>query len=634
MTIALPDILYRTKRGLCPGCGAPLAIDPDKAETSCGFCGQSAVLERRLRTIEPEIDGAPLRLYFDDQSAAAGRATSARWVRSKQYREGLIGSANCPGCGTELQYQDDATVLRCRSCGTDSRLERRLWSPPPDPATEVPRPQHPSNRFRAAEGEHPDTEHLIWRILNEPHADRRLALARRLDEWIHVNATAARLLPPLLTGTRTAEPALQYQAAQLVGKLLCQGSPALRNATVRAGERFLFDTACPRPIVFELGMGDGVCLKPLLDAAEWAVRHGDMEYACACLVGVNWIFQRNFNHHDIMGQIILYRMLYLTGPVLAFALLLAQRQVTGTGFHYRAETLLRFIDDAAVERPAIVPELDKAFYVAWPKNAGELAARLTFYRGLQTDAARASALRHYLRTPDDWSDDAFNALLAVALPLAQSPGPLRSAAEHCLAEVVSHAPASSAAIDECVRTHGRSLPVEMQRAYLMSHPKTPWLSFDGLPYWEPRKDQPLSEELARAKATWREGLRRAVDVQSGIQKQAAARREAVQELDVPIYDGVTDGPATAEESFGYDDPGPRARPPSSREARPAPGDETAPHDDSQGTPPELTPEAIAGYRQVLEQIEAMRPQMQAIGPHAVAALDEQVRQIKAMCPGL
>ena len=46
--------------------------------------------------------------------------------------------------------------------GTDSRFERRLWAPLPDPSTEVPRPRHPDEKRIDYEDAHaPTTEHLV-----------------------------------------------------------------------------------------------------------------------------------------------------------------------------------------------------------------------------------------------------------------------------------------------------------------------------------------------------------------------------------------------------------------------------------------------------------------------------------------
>ena len=201
-----------------------------------------------------------------------------------------------------------------------------------------------------------------------------------------------------------AGPVLQVPIADFIGKLLCEGRAELRNATLRAIEPFVFEQAVPPTLVFALGLGDGTGLKELLDAAELAHRRGDDDTATTALLAVNWIFQRNFPHHAVMGEILLHRMLYLSGPALAFALLLARRWVTGTGFHYPAETLLAFIDEAAVERPELVPELVRCFYVGLPKDEAECRQRMACFQTLRTPAAREAALREYLPPPGEGPD--------------------------------------------------------------------------------------------------------------------------------------------------------------------------------------------------------------------------------------
>lgn len=543
MTAVLPQSLYRTKRGLCPGCGAPLSLDSTGATTRCGFCGGTCVLERRLRTIEPEVDGAPLRLYFDAESAEAQKASSTKWVRSDRFRQSLVERPVCPGCGTPADLADDdedVTTLECRSCGTHARLEHRLWSPPPDPATEIPRPRKQGERGsgQREDADDPETEQLIHRILHERDFATRVALARRFEEWTFINATAARLLPTLLRAAAdSGDPRFTYPVAQVICKLLCEGNKDLRNATVRACERHIFDLRCPRPVLFELGMGDGVCCKPLLDAAEYAVRAGDFEYACAALLGVNWIFQRNFEHHAVMGEVLLYRMLYLTGPVLAFALLLAQRQVTGTGFHYPPTTLLHFIDDAAVERPGLIAELDKCFYCGWPADAGEFAQRIAVYQSLKTDASRTAALRHWIRPADGGDEANYAQLVALVEPLFQTPGPLADAADRALREAIYHAPTNRlpAAVHDLIARRRDALPAEVRRAYLQHVPKTPHLDPKALPYWESEPTPTLSAEMQQALDQWKAGLSRAVDVNDENRQAFRDYWETMKETDAELW---------------------------------------------------------------------------------------------------
>jgi hypothetical protein len=413
----LPRVLFRTRRGLCPACGTPLELDDDVPEVTCRFCGSLAVLERRLRKVEPEVAGAPLRLYLDAAAAEAG-GTSAMvpWVRSKGYRQSNVERTVCPGCGDALEWKHDAERVDCPSCGSDCRLERRLWAPLPDPERAVPRRRDPDERQAPEEeDDDPRTEQLVFRFVSEADPSRRVALAIRFEEWAFVNATAARLLPSLLRVACESGPVLQVPIADFIGKLLCEGRAELRNATLRAIEPFVFERAVPPALLFALGLGDGTGLKVLLDAAELAHRRGDDDTATTALLAVNWIFQRNFPHHTVMGEILLHRMLYLSGPALAFALLLARRKVTGTGFHYRAETLLAFIDEAAVERPELVPELARCFYVGLPKDEAECRQRLAFFGTLRTAESRAAALREFLLPPEDGPEE-FRRALEVLVP--------------------------------------------------------------------------------------------------------------------------------------------------------------------------------------------------------------------------
>ncbi len=108
MSAALPRVLFRTKRGLCPACGTPLELDDDVPEVTCRFCGSPAVLERRLRKVEPEVEGVPLRLFLDATAAETGDARAAiPWVRSKAYRQSVVERTLCPGCDEFLEWKDD-----------------------------------------------------------------------------------------------------------------------------------------------------------------------------------------------------------------------------------------------------------------------------------------------------------------------------------------------------------------------------------------------------------------------------------------------------------------------------------------------------------------------------------------------
>jgi hypothetical protein len=439
-----------------------------------------------------------------------------------------------PGCGDALDWKDDAERVDCPSCGSDCRIERRLWSPLPDPARSVPR-RREAGETAAGEDDDPRTEQLVFRVVSEKDPARRVALAIRFEEWLFVNATAARLLPSLLRVMCEADPALQVPIADLVGKLLCEGSAELRNATLRAIEPFVFEKAAPPTLVFALGLGDGTGLKVLLDAAELALRRGDDDTATTALLAVNWIFQRNFAHHAGMGEILLYRMLYLSGPALAFALLLARRRVTGTGFHYPAQTLLSFIDEAAVERPSLVPELARCFYVGLPKDEAECRGRMAFFATLRTLAAREAALREYLFPPEEAPDEVYSDLSAFLLPLCEEPA-LAAAAELALKRLVDVPRVIPGCVHGLVEERGPSLPHEVQRAYLRAVPDTPHLSWAGLPYREPEREPPLSPELQALLDRWNEDLSRAVDAVDAARAAFRGFRESIAGLEIPLFD--------------------------------------------------------------------------------------------------
>ncbi|HYN42625.1 MAG TPA: hypothetical protein VE129_12660 [Thermoanaerobaculia bacterium] len=537
VSAVLPRVLFRTKRGLCPACGTPLELDDDVPEVACRFCGSPAVLERRLRKVEPEVEGVPLRLFLDATAAEKGDTRAAiPWVRSKGYRQSVVERTLCPGCGDFLEWRDDAERVDCPSCGTDCRIERRLQAPPLDPARGIPRQRGSGERPGEEElDDDPRTEQLVFRVVAESDLSRRVALATRFEEWVFVNATAARLLPALLGVMCGADPALQVPIADLVTKLLCEGSPALRNATLRAIEPFVFERAVPPTLLFALGMGDGTALKMLLDAAELAHRRGDDDTATTALLAVNWIFQRRYEHHEVMGEILLYRMLYLSGPALAFALLLARRRVTGTGFFYPAETLLAFLDEAAVERPSLVPELARCFYVGLPKDEAECRQRTAFFVTLRTPAARDAALREHLFPPEEAPDALYADLVALFLPLAGDPA-LAPAAELALKRLVDVPRTVPPSVHALVEKRGRDLPAEVQRAYLRAVPETPHLSWEGLPYGQPEKEPPLAPELQALLDRWNADLGSAVDEVNAAREAFRTFRESILGIEVPLFE--------------------------------------------------------------------------------------------------
>lgn len=536
MADILPRSLLRVKRGICPRCGLPLPLDDDAPTTRCAACGCDAIVERRLRTTEPEVAGAPLRQTIDAVESPAAAAPQARWIRSAQFRQGDIEHVHCPGCGVAMtidERPDAVEIVRCDACGTDSRFERRLVAAhgagdPPQPRQRSP--DEPSNLDDTAEDD-PASEHLAWRLMHERDADLRVGLALNLLRWRFVNRTMARFVPALLADLHRpgAQRDQRFEQAIADGLALLSnhGDPFMRDAVLVAAEPWMFRGGTSRALIASLGLGAPIGLKLLLDSAEWSSRNardgatGD-EHAAACLNAVNWIFQRNFEAHAVMGEVLLYRMLYLSGSTLAFALGVAQRRITGTGFHFNAPTLLRFIDDAEAERPALVPELERAMYVGRPADGAALRARLQTFHRLRSSAARAAALRHDLGSPEATDDAACAELVTLAAGLLDDHR-VGGAAAECLARVVAESTIVPESIHALVAARGDALPPEVRRHYLAAVPGTPHLSAAALPYWTPSASPADSPEFAAAMERWKGGLAAAIE-------RDQARRAALTEF--------------------------------------------------------------------------------------------------------
>ncbi|HMN97353.1 MAG TPA: hypothetical protein PKC43_12845 [Phycisphaerales bacterium] len=526
---------------------------------TCRACGCEAIVERRLRTTEPELPGTPLRSRFGDESepGAAPGTGAGRWIRSSQFRQGDVAAVACPGCGVTMalaEENDAVEVLRCDSCGTDARYERRIVARPRDPSEIAPAPRprspdEPPNLDDRAEDD-PETEHLCWRLVTERDDALRTALALNLRRWRFVNRTSARFAPALIDRMHAAprSPLFERALADGLSLLLNHDDHRLRDAVLIGSERHLFRPGASRPLISALGLGPPIGLKLLLDGAEWAERHGDHEQAAACLNAVNWIFQRNHGAHASMGEVLLYRLLYLSGPVLAFGLGVAQRRITGTGFHFDPETLLRFVDDAAAERPALVPELVRAYYGGPPANGAALRERIAFFRSIGSLPARRLALSQHLRpaASDPAADALHHPACAELVRLVEEslfPDELRPAADAddggaisrqagsvdpatsprsegaaltdaacaCLRGLLAECAAIPPALEDLVARRGDELPAEFRRAYVALVPSTPRIDRAAIPPWSSPAAETQADAIAEAWAMWRRALAAVVD---------------------------------------------------------------------------------------------------------------------------
>ncbi|MBI2899235.1 MAG: ankyrin repeat domain-containing protein [Planctomycetes bacterium] len=476
--LPLPSAMYRTQRALCPQCGAPLALQGAGATAACGFCGGASVVERRLRFVEPEVKEPVARPAPD-------------WMPAHRIQGAASDLARCGGCGAELEVPEGEAIVRCPHCKGESKVERRMRRSPAGP---VPK-----------EEADPATERLVRAIVEDKDLATRIGLAKRFDEWCHINPTLARLLPDLLRVMRECDPRLDCALGEAICKLLCDDEGRYTARVLDAAEEVAFDAKGSRALLYNIGLGDGKGAKLLLDVADRAGRQGAVEVACQALLSINLILERNYPQHEPIAQIILYRLPYLAGPALAWAMRFAQGE-SNVRYRFPAKTLLQFIDDCAFERPEFAVELRKCFFDGEAKNEGDYRGRLDFYRSLRTAEARAAALRGLGAPPRGASLRLLDATLDLALPLLDD-ARLGEAACEVIVELLRSGSGVPQQIHALVKKKGDALPDELRRAYLERVPNAP-LSRPG---GRDKGKAPVEAEWERLYAQLKEGMSAAID---------------------------------------------------------------------------------------------------------------------------
>jgi hypothetical protein len=337
-------------------------------------------------------------------------------------------------------------------------------------------------------------------------------------------------LPRVLEVLRTCEPELEIPLAEMVGKLLCNDDIVLSNAVLRAAEKFVFDVNGSHALLRNLSLGSGNGLKLLLDAADYAGTRGAIEYACSALWGVNTMIERNYAGRMRLAEIVLYRLLYLKGPVQAWAVELARGQM-GLGCRFPANTLLHFIDDCAAERPELIPHICDAFYVGRANLEGEFIERLNFMETLTSSQAKIAALDHLYAPPPDTSNKTAKWALKKLIDLMNHPqlGPAAITAISTWIDDDDQEPREC--LHDMVREIGDKLPAEIRRAFFRKVPNTPLLSpMDrNIPEKPKRKPTAFDELLATWTQMWDTNIRLTVDRQHQRQAQASEYRKKMNE---------------------------------------------------------------------------------------------------------
>ena len=186
---SVPVSLFHTGRAQCPDCGAALALVDHQPLIQCQYCGGTAVVERRLRTIEPVISEGFI--------TADAPLETARSVAPSQVIAGVArDESHCPTCGVELPAAKTQAIRVCAHCRTQSKIERRLLRSPDADAALA---EFERKSIRDEGRQFAQTEALILKLESTTDLETRVRAARELgDYWCHCNARAARMLPRIM----------------------------------------------------------------------------------------------------------------------------------------------------------------------------------------------------------------------------------------------------------------------------------------------------------------------------------------------------------------------------------------------------------------------------------------------------
>ncbi|MEZ5991981.1 MAG: hypothetical protein R3E76_06480 [Planctomycetota bacterium] len=524
---AIPEILAQAQRGICPTCGAPMRLAEAGRDAVCDFCGGGSQLRFTLREIEPEA----AKLIRPSIKGAT------RWLEKQAKYE----DCTCPGCGASFAVDAAQSIQTCQYCGAQSKLESRLV---PITIDDVPAPAERTRadftNQRRGRSDYPwdiETEQLMWRVLNEPDLLQRVALADKFQHWGYINQTTAHFLPWLLQQIQRDDDAVSVCAADAVGKLLCSNDPTLWPSVIQSCRAVVFDAQSKPCLVHELGLGQGVCVKTLIDAAEHAAGSGRRDYACQALWAVGTLIGRNFEEIPVIAEIVLYRLFYVTGQVLGWALHTMRNSYLYGRFPI--EVLVRAIDEIAVERPEVVPYLLDCIYIGAPADEADFSRRLGFIRDAQSWGGRAAGFE--LLT-DAFDDDALMKQAVELIDGYLDDPQTGEAAESALYRLITRGRENDRAFDDLVKKRNEQLSYRVKREYIRRNPETPLLDTSQKYYWQSDPKRAFDPDLQKLVEGWKEGIREAVDQHNETREACKLKREQARKLDVPVF--LRDEPAT------------------------------------------------------------------------------------------
>jgi DNA-directed RNA polymerase subunit RPC12/RpoP len=440
----VPRCLLRTRRALCPTCGATLELPAAGARVECSYCGEESVVERRLRTVEVELvagtDPAfvarPPAPFVPAHALSKGGRTVGQCPNCASPVEGGGGVLDGPSEGPLREFGHGH--FECPYCGTRSKVEARL-APDHGDRFDLARFGADLVSFQGRDAATREEEllaahraaaladaprhwdevmdHRVRRMLTARDGAELLAAVKGFEPWSTLNPWRELAFVHLLwLASRLAGRDTMASAAQrLVDHVVARTAAAAwkyderRRAyvrgIVRAAGRALFAQGTAPAVLDALAFAQpAAMLKLLLEVAEWALAHGDAALADGALAAAasSLDFRRGQYHvwrdkvdRDQVGEVLMYRLLYLSPPLLAWALDQLPRWRVADPLR-----AARFMDDCVAERPELVPLLFDAGITrpAPASSVAEYAQHLVGLQELESDAARAYLL--HVRTLD------------------------------------------------------------------------------------------------------------------------------------------------------------------------------------------------------------------------------------------
>jgi hypothetical protein len=326
--------------------------------------------------------------------------------------------AHCPGCDFPLPLEAQGGIVSCPYCGTSSLVERRVRTLEPV-IPQVPPPDTPHDPSKAYEDW--GTARLVAGILrdNEP-VEERVAMAKALDAWFHVNEEMASYVFALVELMAGSPAELDMALSGILGKMLCSDTLSFRQVIIAAGERFGMRSPWSAGLVDALSLGDGVTVRLLMDLAAWGSLQGDERYTEAALMAAQTAIGREQAYRTACMEILLHRFLYAS-PQIREWISRYLRCHFDVGYTDLFAQVLELIDDCARENASLIPSLQEALrFCRRAESANEYGDRCAAIASLQSPDARRAGCRSLGYPPGGMDEEEIRRCLEMVEGLTQS----------------------------------------------------------------------------------------------------------------------------------------------------------------------------------------------------------------------